>query len=115
MTDERVGRVLVVTNDYPPRRGGIESFVFALCAGLGDDVVVYTARMSGSDRVDDQVGYPVVRDRRRVLLPSRRVGRQVSAVAREHGCDRVVFGATMPLGLLASALHESGVRRAVAL
>ena len=25
------GRTLIVTNDFPPRTGGIESFVLALC------------------------------------------------------------------------------------
>jgi phosphatidylinositol alpha-1,6-mannosyltransferase len=106
--------VLVVTNDFPPRRGGIESFVFALCAGLAD-VVVYTARMPGSAEVDRRVGYPVVRDRRRMLLPSRRVARRVVDTAREFDCDRVVFGASLPLGLLAGRLRAAGVRRVVAL
>jgi phosphatidyl-myo-inositol dimannoside synthase len=115
VTTETTGRVLVVTNDYPPRAGGIESFVSSLCARLGEDVVVYTARMAGSEQVDRRVGYRVVRDSRRTLLPTRRVARQVTAVAREHGCDQVIFGAAMPLGLLAGRLRTSGVRRMVAL
>lgn len=115
MTGEPRRRLLVVTNDFPPRRGGIESFVSSLCAGLGEDLVVYTARMRGSGPVDARLGYPVVRDRRRMLLPTRRVGRAVAAVARDHGCDRVLFGAAMPLGLLAGGLRSAGVRQAVGL
>ncbi|MEU2870189.1 hypothetical protein ABZ769_13445 [Streptomyces olivoreticuli] len=43
----RAGAALIVTNDFPPRQGGIETFVHALATrlpGLGTDVVVYTGR-----------------------------------------------------------------------
>jgi phosphatidyl-myo-inositol dimannoside synthase len=112
---ERAGRLLVITNDFPPRRGGIESFVSALCERLPGEVVVYTARMAGSDVVDRRLGYPVLRDRSRMLLPTPRVSRAVRAAAGEHGCDRVLFGASMPLGLLASGLRAAGIRRMVGL
>ena len=110
------GKVLVVTNDFPPRRGGIESFVASLCAGLPPErLAVYTATMSGARAVDAQLDYPVIRDRSRALLPTARVARAVREVAATHGCDRAVFGAAAPLGLLARTLRESGVRRVVAL
>lgn len=116
MAGEPPGKILVVTNDYPPRRGGIESFVFSLCGGLtAADLVVYTARMCGSDATDSRVPYLVVRDRRRMLVPSRRLARDVRRAARENGCDRVVFGAAMPLGLLAAGLRDAGAGRVVAL
>ncbi|MDQ3485287.1 MAG: glycosyltransferase family 4 protein, partial [Actinomycetota bacterium] len=110
-------RTLVVTNDFPPRRGGIESFVYSLCEGFGaDELVVYTARMSGSDEIDCSVPYPVVRDRARVLLPTWRVARSVQQMARRHGCDTVLFGAAAPLGLLTRGLKaRAGVTRAVGL
>ncbi len=102
-------RTLVITNDFPPRRGGIENFVFALCARMpSSDVVVYTARMDGSAEVDEAVDFPVVRDRSRILLPTRRVARAVRAVANSYGCDRVLFGAAAPLGLLARGLRRGG-------
>lgn len=109
-------KVLVVTNDFPPRRGGIESFVLSLCASLpAEDVVVYTARMTDSQIVDEPLRYPVVRDSSRVLLPTPRVARSAQRVAVRHGCDRVLFGASAPLGLLAPALRAVGVRRMVGL
>jgi phosphatidylinositol alpha-1,6-mannosyltransferase len=109
-------RTLVVTNDFPPRRGGIESFVLALCAEMSpESVVVYTASMPGSAAVDEQLPYPVVRDRTSILLPTPRVGRDVEAVMREHDCDEVIFGAAMPLGLLAPRLRRAGARRIIAL
>ena len=102
-------RTLVITNDFPPRRGGIENFVFELCGRMpSSDVVVYTARMAGSAELDAAVGYPVLRDRSRMLLPTPRVARAVRAIALSYGCDRVIFGAAAPLGLLARALRRGG-------
>jgi phosphatidylinositol alpha-1,6-mannosyltransferase len=111
-----VTRTLVVTNDFPPRRGGIENFVFSLCEELPPDhVVVYTARMAGSEAVDLELPYPVVRDRARMLLPTLRVARQVAAIAREHDCTRVLFGAAAPLGLLARGLRrDTGIEHVTA-
>lgn len=110
------GRILVVTNDFPPRVGGIESFVASLCAGLpSDQLVVYTASMPRDSEFDATLDYPVIRDRARCLLPTPRVGRAVQDVVRRYGCDRVVFGAAAPLGLLAPALRETGVRRLIGL
>ena len=111
-----MGRILVVTNDYPPRRGGIESFVFSLCAGLpAAGVVVYTARLPGSPKVDAPAPDPVLRDRTGMLLPTQRAARAVRDAMVDHGCDRVVFGASAPLGLLAGGLRAAGARRIVAL
>jgi phosphatidylinositol alpha-1,6-mannosyltransferase len=111
-----VSRVLVVTNDFPTRRGGIESFVLALCLGLPrDEVVVYTARMPGDREHDVGLPFPVYRDPSSLLLPTAAVGRRVREVMHRHGCDRVVFGASVPLGLLANGLRAAGARRIVAL
>jgi phosphatidylinositol alpha-1,6-mannosyltransferase len=106
----------VVTNDFPPRRGGIENFVRSLCDAMPpDEVVVYTARMAGSAAMDDVTAYPVVRDRRGTLLPTRRVARQAEALARRYGCDRVMFGAAAPLGLLAGGLRRhTGIKHVTA-
>jgi phosphatidyl-myo-inositol dimannoside synthase len=112
----RAGKVLVVTNDFPPRVGGIETFVFTLCGSLpSSKVVVFTSRMAGARQVDRALDYPVVRDRSRVLVPTPRVGRAVRSIAREYGCDRLLFGAAAPLGLLAPGLQRAGIRRLVAL
>ncbi|MEJ2579031.1 MAG: glycosyltransferase family 4 protein [Kineosporiaceae bacterium] len=109
------GRTLVVTNDFPPRAGGIESFVLAMTERMPpEDVVVYTANRRGGTAYDAGLDFPVIRDRTRVLLPTPAVARRVAAVARAEGCDRVWFGAAAPLGLLAPALRRAGVRRTVA-
>lgn len=109
-------RTLVVTNDFPTRQGGIEAFVAALSDLFPPgEVVVYTASMPGDAAYDAELPYPVLRDRATTLLPTRRVRRDVVAAFHEHGCDRVLFGASAPLGLLAPALRAAGAERIVAL
>jgi phosphatidylinositol alpha-1,6-mannosyltransferase len=115
---------LVVTNDFPPRTGGIESFVHAVTRRLpalseGDAarVVVHTARQRGDAAVDAALaaeGIAVVRDPSPLLVPTPGIVRRVRRTVREHGADRVWFGAAAPLGLMAPALRASGVARSVA-
>lgn len=105
-------RTLFVTNDFPPRRGGIERFVRSLC---DEDSVVYTASMPGDAAYDAQQPFRVHRDPNGTLLPTPAVARRVAAVMREEGCERVVFGAAAPLGLLAPSLRQAGARHLVAI
>jgi phosphatidylinositol alpha-1,6-mannosyltransferase len=105
-----------VTNDFPTRRGGIESFVLALCERMPrEEVVVYTASMPGDAAFDRALPFPVYRDPSRILLPTPAVARRVAKVFRDEGCDRVVYGASAPLGLLAPSLRRAGAVRQVAL
>jgi phosphatidyl-myo-inositol dimannoside synthase len=113
---DRVSRTLVVTNDFPPRHGGIETFVFALCQGLpAEDVVVYTSRKRGQDSFDAGLPYHVMRDRSQLLLPTPSVARHAQALLQAHGCTGVLYGASAPLGLLASALRSAGASQQVAM
>ena len=110
------GRTLVVTNDFPPRRGGIETYVRSWCdTRPPGDVVVHTAAMPGAEAFDRTRSYPVVRDPAATLLPTPAVGRRVEETLRRHGCDRVVFGASVPLGLLAPRLRRAGARHLTAM
>jgi phosphatidylinositol alpha-1,6-mannosyltransferase len=110
------GRTLVVTNDFPPRVGGIESFVLAMVQRMDpDSVVVHTARQAGDAVFDATLAFPVIRDPSRIMLPTPAITRRSVGIARDLGCDSVWFGAAAPLGLMASALKkQAGVRRTVA-
>jgi phosphatidylinositol alpha-1,6-mannosyltransferase len=111
-----VSRVLFVTNDFPTRRGGIETFVYELCNHMDpSEVVVYTASMEGDAEFDATLPFPVYRDPSSMLLPTPAVGRRVVEVMKRHDCDRVVFGASAPLGLLGRRLRRAGAQRLVAL
>jgi phosphatidylinositol alpha-1,6-mannosyltransferase len=105
-------RTLVVTNDFPPRPGGIQAFVHSLAVRQpAGEVVVFTSSWRGDAGFDAAQPFPVVRASTSVLLPTRRALRQAREVAAVEGCDRVWFGAAAPLGLLARGL---GLGRAVA-
>ncbi|TDU87044.1 phosphatidylinositol alpha-1,6-mannosyltransferase [Kribbella voronezhensis] len=106
--------VLVVTNDFPPRQGGIETFVRSLCDQL-DDLVVFTARMPGDTQYDAGLAFPVERDRTSMLLPTARITRHAVDVMHRYQADRVLFGAAAPLGLMGPALRKAGARRIVAM
>ncbi len=103
-------RVLCVTNDFPPRAGGIQAFVHGvLVRQPADSVVVYAPAWKGADAFDSEQPFPVVRHPRSLMVPEPSVLRRAREIARAEGCDRVVFGAAAPLGLLAPRLVSSGV------
>ena len=80
------GRTLVVTNDFPPRVGGIESFVLSMVRRLPpDQVVVHTARQPGDAVFDATVPFRVVRDPSKIMLPTPAITRRSIELAREIG------------------------------
>jgi phosphatidylinositol alpha-1,6-mannosyltransferase len=109
-----VNRTLVVTNDFPPRQGGIQTFVAALLATRPpESLVVLASDHPGAAEHDAALPYEVVRAPTGMLLPTPGVGRTAARLAAEHGCDTAFFGAAAPLGLLAPGLRRAGVRRLV--
>lgn len=112
-------RTLVVTNDFPPRPGGIQAYLHALATRLpGHDLVVYAPSWessSGSHHVfDADQPFPVVRHPGTLMLPTPDVARRAREIIRAEACESVWFGAAAPLGLLAAHLRDNGVRRVVA-
>ncbi|WP_030371820.1 glycosyltransferase family 4 protein [Streptomyces rimosus] len=115
-------KTLIVTNDFPPRPGGIQAFLHSMALRLDPErVVVYASTWKRSQegvaataRFDAEQPFPVVRDRTTMLLPTPRVTRTATALLRRHGCSSVWFGAAAPLGLMAPALRRAGARRIVA-
>jgi phosphatidylinositol alpha-1,6-mannosyltransferase len=109
-------RVLIVTNDFPPRSGGIQSFVHALASRLpAETVTVYAPSWDGAAAFDSRQPFRVVRHPGSLMLPVPRVARRAARILTEYGCDTVLFGAAAPLGLLAPALRRAGAQRIVAL
>lgn len=105
-------RTLCISNDFPPRPGGIQAFVAELGARQPDgELVVYAPAWQGAQAYDAQFPHPVVRHPSSLMLPLPTVLRRARDLARAEGCDRVWFGAAAPLGLLAPKL---GMERAVA-
>lgn len=118
--------ILLVTNDFGPRAGGIETFIIGLLTHiqqnpqrLREPVIVYTSAQSESEEYDawwlNHHGVTVIRDRRKILLPTPRVYRTLKKIIRHHEISIVWFGAAAPLGIMSRALRSAGARRIVAL
>jgi phosphatidylinositol alpha-1,6-mannosyltransferase len=108
-------KLLIVTNDFPPRQGGIQSFVHELARRLpAGQVAVYTSNYPGAAAFDADLGFPVRRHPSGLLIPTPGARRGVLQARREFGSTSVWFGAAAPLGLLAGPLRRAGVRWMVA-
>ncbi|MCU1659782.1 MAG: glycosyl transferase family 1 [Pseudonocardiales bacterium] len=110
-----MSKTLIVTNDFPPRQGGIQSYVHELARRQpAGSVVVYASDHEGSGQFDAGQRFPVVRHPTGLLVPTPAARARIVRTFREHSCDAVWFGASAPLGLLAGSLRAAGARRIVA-
>jgi phosphatidylinositol alpha-1,6-mannosyltransferase len=114
-----VSRVLLVTNDFPPRRGGIQSYLVELVSRLAatgeHTVMVYAPQWKGADAFDAQTeGYQVARHPGTLMLPVPTVDIRMRRLIAEHDIDTVWFGAAAPLGLLAQRARQAGASRVLA-
>ncbi len=108
-------RTLVITNDFPPRLGGIQTYVGELLRRQPpDSVVVFAPNWEGAADYDAAQGFPIVRHRTSLILPTPEIRRRVIALAREYECETAWFGAAAPLAMLAPALRDSGIEHVVA-
>lgn len=116
-----MARVLLVTNDFPPRRGGIQSYLQALVEQLvttdTHEVTVYAPAWKEADLFDAQArtrGYDVIRHPGTLMLPEPSVDSRMRALIRDRGIDTVWFGAAAPLALLSARARGAGARHIVA-
>ncbi|WP_262059849.1 glycosyltransferase family 4 protein [Streptomyces sp. STR69] len=115
-------KTLIVTNDFPPRPGGIQAFLHNMALRLEPErLVVYASTWKrgreGAEATaafDAEQPFTVVRDATTMLLPTPAATRTAVGLLREHGCTAVWFGAAAPLGLMAPALRKAGAERLVA-
>jgi len=114
-------RVLLVTNDFPPRRGGIQSYLENLVNELvlaGDhSITVYAPKWKGADDYDRRAaasGVDVVRHPTTLMVPEPSVAVRMRRLIARDGIDTVWFGAAAPLALLAPLARDAGARRVIA-
>jgi len=81
---------LLVTNDFPPKLGGIQTYLWELWRRLPpEETTVLTTPHEGAEAWDRAQPFRVVRSRQRVLLPTPAVRAQVDALADEVGAELV--------------------------
>ena len=96
---------LLVTNDFPPKVGGIQSYLWELWRRLPPgEATVLTTRWPGAADFDAEQPMRVVRTRQRVLLPTPGLVRRIRALAAEVGAGLVVLDPALPLGLVGPRL-----------
>ena len=113
-------KILLVTNDFGPRTGGIETFVIGLFERIPQHTVIVFTSQQGDTRAYDKYwldtfGVRVIRDKSKILLPSWRVTRAAKKIVADENIDIAIFGAAAPLGLMSAALRKSGVKKIIAL
>jgi phosphatidyl-myo-inositol dimannoside synthase len=96
---------LLVTNDFPPKMGGIQSYLWELWRRLDPTTfTVLTTPYDGADGWDAEQPFRVVRAGQRVLLPTSGLVRRIDALAAETGASLVVLDPAVPLGVLGRRL-----------
>lgn len=113
-------KILLVTNDFGPRAGGIETFIIGLLERIPKgEVLVYTSRQEDYEDHDrvwlENYGVEVIRDRTKILLPTPRVIRILRRLIAKRDIEVIWFGAAAPLGLSSRWLKLAKVKRIVAL
>ena len=116
-----MARVLLVTNDFPPRRGGIQSYlenlVDELVAGGAHTLTVYAPKWKGAPEFDVAAkasGYEVVRHPTSLMVPEPSVAHRMRRLIARNDIDTVWFGAAAPLALLSGLARDAGASRVIA-
>ena len=92
-------RHLLVTNDFPPKVGGIQSYLWELWRRLpAEDIAVHTTPHAGAPVFDADQAFVVTRSREPVLLPTPTVARRVRNLAERQGAELVVWDPALPVG-----------------
>lgn len=98
-------RTLLVTNDFPPKIGGIQSYLFGLVSGLDpSEIRVLAPAYPKAREFDAEQPYEVFREPTPQLYPTRRLLRRICELSA--GVDVVQFGYTLQRWVLAPAMQR---------
>lgn len=96
---------LLVTNDFPPKVGGIQSLLWEWWRRLPpDQFAVLTSPYAGAAEFDADQPYRIERVREPVLLPHPLMVRRVNRMAADFGAELIVLDPAVPLGLIGPSL-----------
>jgi phosphatidyl-myo-inositol dimannoside synthase len=102
---------LLVTNDFPPKIGGIQSYLWELWRRLPEgEAIVLTTPHADSDAFDAAAPMRIIRTRQRWLLPTPVLYAEIERIAKEHDIWHIVLDPALPVGLLGPALAARGYR-----
>ena len=99
---------LFVTNDFPPKIGGIQTMLWELWRRLDPaSFVVLTTPHADAATWDAEQPFRVVRTREPVLLPTPGLRRRIDRLAHEVGATRIVLDPALPVGLVGRHLRSA--------
>ena len=92
---------LLVTNDFPPKIGGIQSLLWEWWRRLpSESFAVLTSPHEGTSEFDAAQPFLIERTREPVLLPHPFMVRRINEMAKRVGAERVVLDPAVPLGIV---------------
>ena len=98
---------LLVTNDFPPKIGGIQTLLWELWRRLDpEEFAVLTSPHPEAKDWDAQQPFRIERTVEPVLLPHPWLARRIDALADDIGADSVVLDPALPLGLIGPHLDR---------
>ena len=96
---------LLVTNDFPPKMGGIQNLLWELWRRLDPtSFAVLTSPHADAAEFDARQAFRIERTREPVLLPHPMMVRRIERLARDFGAEHVVIDPALPLGLVGQSL-----------
>lgn len=100
-------RHLLVTNDFPPKTGGIQSYLWELWRRLpAGSFAVLTTPYEGDTEWDATQPYRIVRDSNKWLLPHPGLVKRINKFAEEIDADLVMLDPALPIGALGPKLDR---------
>jgi phosphatidylinositol alpha-1,6-mannosyltransferase len=101
---------LVVTNDLPPKVGGVQTFVHELVRRLpAERVTVLAPAADDAGSFDAQQGFRIERERATFLWPTPGLRRRVLDLAAASGSEVILFGSPVPLAGIGPGLAAAGL------
>ena len=98
---------LLVSNDFPPKVGGIQNYLWELWRRLPpESTTVLTTPYRGAKAFDAQQPIRIERDSSKVLLPTRALARRIDRLAAEIDADLVLLDPAVPLGMVGPWLER---------
>ena len=104
---DRPNRHLLVTNDFPPKIGGIQQYLYELWSRLDpDSFEIHTTPYRNADAFDASNDFTVERSTEPVLLPYPWLAKRLDAAASKFGASMHVIDPAVPLGVIGPRLAQ---------
>lgn len=100
-------KTLIVTNDFPPKVGGVSHYVDEIVRRFAPgNVRVFAPAWPGAAAFDATYPHEVIRWGSRVLIPTPGARDRIVDLVRADRPDVLVFGAALPFALLGGAVRR---------